>query len=203
MKHIYLICLFIAASVFTYAGEDNRAKAILDQTAKAYREAGGINILFEGTQRGTLLLKGECFYLECSGVKSWFDGETQWSYVEENEEVTVSNPSPKELQSINPYSFIGLYKQGYQYHIGPLKQYKGNNITEINLQAENPQQNIQHATLYVSNKDGQPFFIKITDCNKNTNSIEINSLKKGLNLPDNRFVFDKKKYPQAEIIDLR
>ena len=39
MKHIYLICLFIAASVFTYAGEDNRAKAILDQTAKAYREA--------------------------------------------------------------------------------------------------------------------------------------------------------------------
>ena len=93
MKHIYITCLLLL-STFALANtsQDNRAKTILDHTADAYRKAGGIHILFGGTQQGILLLKGECFYLECGGVKSWFDGKTQWSYVEQNEEVTVSHP---------------------------------------------------------------------------------------------------------------
>ena len=92
MKHIYITCLLLlSAFALANASQDNRAKTILDHTADAYRKAGGIHILFGGTQQGILLLKGECFYLECGGVKSWFDGKTQWSY-----------------QSVCPYQFVCL-----------------------------------------------------------------------------------------------
>ena len=202
-----ILCLYCFAG--TQAQKDTRARQLLDRTAAIFT-GSGVQIDFSIQNmpnttpvNGTILIKGDKFRLETPSSITWFDGKTQWSYLVDNQEVNISNPTPEELQSINPYAFIGLYKQGYQYSIGSLKQYKGKSVTEINLQAENPQQDIQHATLYVSDNNGQPFFIKITDCNKNITSIEVLSLKKGLNLPENQFTFDKKKYSQAEIIDLR
>ena len=44
----------------------------------------------------------------------WFDGKTQWTYVKQNGEVNISNPTAAELQAINPYNFINLYKKGYK-----------------------------------------------------------------------------------------
>ena len=56
MKHIYITCLFLlSAFALANASQDNRAKTILDHTADAYRKAGGIHILFGGTQQGILL----------------------------------------------------------------------------------------------------------------------------------------------------
>lgn len=116
MKRIYFFFLMLATSMsVVFAQKDAKAQAILDKTAAAYQKAEGIAITFGGTQKGTLLLKGSCFYLDCAGVKSWFDGKTQWSYAQQNEEVTVSNPTAEELQSVNPYALITSYKTLFNY----------------------------------------------------------------------------------------
>ncbi len=211
MKLSLLLISILCFSCFTglQAQKDTRARQLLDRTAVIFSGSGvQIDFSIQSTSNttpinGTIFIKGDKFRLETPSSITWFDGKTQWSYLVDNQEVNISNPTAEELQSINPYTFIGLYKQGYQYSIGPLKQYKGKSIAEINLQAEKPRQEIQQATLYLSSNDGQPLFIKITDCNENISSIEIISLEKDLNLPENQFVFDRKKYPQAEIIDLR
>lgn len=116
MKRIYFFFLMLATSMsVVFAQKDAKAQAILDKTAAAYQKAEGIAITFGGTQKGTLLLKGSCFYLDCAGVKSWFDGKTQWSYVQQNEEVTISNPTAEEIQSVNPYALITSYKTLFNY----------------------------------------------------------------------------------------
>ena len=61
------------------------------------------------------MLKGNKFCLESGGIKTWFDGKTQWSYVEQNEEVNVSSPTPEEIQSVNPYALLTAYKKGFNY----------------------------------------------------------------------------------------
>ena len=95
MKRIFLIgILWLSALAVTYAQQDTKAKKLLDQTTEIYQNAGGVSIHFTGSQNGKLLLDGNRFYLECGGVKSWFDGRTQWSYVSQNEEVTVSSYRP-------------------------------------------------------------------------------------------------------------
>ena len=176
MKHIYITCLFLlSAFALANASQDNRAKTILDHTADAYRKAGGIHILFGGTQQGILLLKGECFYLECGGVKSWFDGKTQWSYVEQNEEVTISNPSPEELQSINPYALINSYASLFDYRYGTRHTIKGKQGDEIIL----------------------------TPRQKGTQEFRILSYKTRQAYTDDTFRFNPKHYPDAEVIDMR
>ena len=59
-------------------------------------------------------MKGDKFLLETEGVTTWFDGRTQWSYLASSDEVNVSEPTLEELQSINPYSWLSLYKQDYK-----------------------------------------------------------------------------------------
>lgn len=71
MKRIYFFFLMLATSMsVVFAQKDAKAQAILDKTAAAYQKAEGIAITFGGTQKGTLLLKGSCFYLDCAGVKA-------------------------------------------------------------------------------------------------------------------------------------
>lgn len=202
MKHIYITCLLLLSTfALANASQDNRAKTILDHTADAYRKAGGIHILFGGTQQGTLLLKGECFYLECGGVKSWFDGKTQWSYVEQNEEVTVSNPSPEELQSINPYALINSYATLFDYRYGTRHTINGKQGDEIIL---TPRQkgDIRSIVLFISGKF-QPLYITINLSNGQTQEFRILSYKTRQAYTDDTFRFNPKHYPDAEVIDMR
>ena len=100
MKKIFLLVLLMGVALCqAVAQQDAKAESILSKMADSYRKAGGISLTFGGTQQGKLLLKGNKFCLESGGIKTWFDGKTQWSYVEQNEEVNVSSPTPEEIQS--------------------------------------------------------------------------------------------------------
>lgn len=200
MKRIYFIILLLVP-LCIFAQKDTKARQILDRTASALQQAGGIRATFEGSNNGTLLMKGEKFFLDCAGISSWFDGKTQWSYVSDNEEVTVSIPTPEELQGINPYALIQSYKNGYNY------QYKGKHTQngiighEVKLIPEH-EQSLKSITLFVTEKY-LPTYIKVEQDNGMADEIIITSCQTNQKLNDNVFVFDKKKYPNAEIIDMR
>lgn len=200
MKRIYFIILLLVP-LCIFAQKDTKARQILDRTASALQQAGGIRATFEGSNNGTLLMKGEKFFLDCAGISSWFDGKTQWSYVSDNEEVTVSIPTPEELQGINPYALIQSYKNGYNY------QYKGKHTQngiighEVKLIPEH-EQSLKSITLFVTEKY-LPIYIKVEQDNGMADEIIITSCQTNQKLNDNVFVFNKKKYPNAEIIDMR
>ena len=200
MKRIYFIILLLVP-LCIFAQKDTKARQILDRTASALQQAGGIRATFEGSNNGTLLMKGEKFFLDCAGISSWFDGKTQWSYVSDNEEVTVSIPTPEELQGINPYALIQSYKNGYNY------QYKGKHTQngiighEVKLIPEH-EQSLKSITLFVTEKY-LPIYIKVEQDNGMADEIIITSCQTNQKLNDNVFVFDKNKYPNAEIIDMR
>lgn len=100
MKKIFLLVLLMGVALCqAVAQQDAKAERILNQMADNYRKAGGISLTFGGTQHGKLLLKGDKFCLESGGIKTWFDGKTQWSYVEQNEEVNVSSPPRKKYRA--------------------------------------------------------------------------------------------------------
>ena len=192
MKRTYLLVLILFLSVSLSAQKDKQAREILDKTANALQQAGGIRATFGGTGNGTLLLKGNRFYLNSGGIQSWFDGTTQWSYLESSEEVNVSNPTPEELQTINPYALLSIYKSGYNY------KYTG---IEVILTPEN-KQDITSITLFVS-QTYQPLYIKVEQSNKSANEIIVTSYQTNQPLDNATFKFDKKKFPNAEVIDLR
>ena len=205
-----LLCIF---SSFAEAQKDVKARELLDKTAAIIDSEKGVEIKFDIASivnkqqqnkiQGCISIKKNKFFLQLPSSKTWFDGKTQWTYLPENEEVNLSTPTPEELQSINPYSFIYLYKNGYNYQYAGSKKYNGKNVLEIKLKAQSPNNTIQTVILYVNNYNYQPIYIKMEDKNKNCNTINVLSIKKDINLRDNQFVFNKAQYPNAEIIDLR
>ena len=201
MKRTYLLVLILFLSVSLSAQKDKQAREILDKTANALQPAGGIRATFGGTGNGTLLLKGNQFYLNSGGIQSWFDGKTQWSYLESSEEVNVSNPTPEELQTINPYALLSIYKNGYNYKYAGTKSRNGKQGFEVILTPEN-KQDITSITLFVS-QTYQPLYIKVEQNNKSANEIIVTSYQTNQPLDNATFKFDKKKFPNAEVIDLR
>ena len=157
----------------------------------------------QGRSTGVIRLKGEKFLLDADGVKTWFDGRTQWSYLTNSDEVNISEPTPEELQSINPYALLSVYKQGYHIKLGKADTYGGKPAYEVILTASNRKQDLQCVIIYVTKDTLQPLCISMTQKGGNSVAIRITSYKTGESYNDNLFTFDKKAYPTAEVIDLR
>lgn len=120
-----ILCLLVALCMGQAAAaqENNEARQLLDRVADTFRQAEGVEIAFEvrapeGTSEGRIRLKGEKFRLDTEGITTWFDGQTQWTYLENSDEVNVSEPTAEELQSINPYAWLAVYKDGYTLKMG-------------------------------------------------------------------------------------
>ena len=187
MKRSIKICLLSALSLQVSAQKDVKAKEVLDAVAANYEKSTGTEIIFGGTMDGSIILKGEKFVLDCGGIKSWFDGKTLWSYVEENEEVNVSSPTNDELLAINPYMMLGMYRNGTA-------------CKEVVMTPEK-NQDVKRIVADVNSKM-EPVYICIEGYNGEKQEIEIRKyLPKKTD--DSMFVFDKAKYPKVEIIDLR
>ena len=190
MKNVLLICICLFGLVLPLSAQKMDAKDILDRTATAFRQAGGIQADFT-------------VQTDADGVKTWFDGRTQWSYLANNDEVNVSEPTPEELQSINPYALLSIYRQGYHIKLGKADIYGGKPAYEVILTASNRKQDLQCVIIYVTKDTFQPLCISMTQKGGNSVAIRITSYKTGESYNDNLFIFDKKAYPTAEVIDLR
>ena len=201
MKKLIILYIIAFLPILLFAQKDTKASDILKKTEHLIQKSGGIRTVFEAREKGELWMRGDKFYLNCAGIQTWYNGKTQWSYVETNEEVNISTPTPEELQQINPYLLMKSYKSGYNY------QYKGihtiNNQTgyEIVLTPLN-QQDITSITLLIST-EYIPLYLKIEQNYQSSVEFNITAFQPSPDLSDESFTFDKNKYPDAEIIDLR
>jgi outer membrane lipoprotein-sorting protein len=178
------------------------AKSILDKAAAIVSNPSGVKAHFQmiskqfGSTNGEIAVKGNKFHATTPDATIWFDGKTQWTYMKGNEEVNVSNPSESELQSINPYNFINIYKKGFK-----LSSKTVGNSYEVHLKPTDKSRKIQEMYIIVDKNTYHPTHVKML--RKDKWSVIIISQLKATNLSDAMFQFNAKDFPQAEIIDLR
>ena len=198
MKRIGIIMVAALMSMGSFA---QSAKAVLDKAAGTITAQSGVKANFKmttanGSTSGTIAIKGKKFYATTPQAKVWFDGKTQWTYLKNNDEVNVSNPTEAQLQAINPYNFIHLYKRGYTYTMNTA----GTDYV-IHLVANSTDRKIKELFISVNKKSYQPKQVKMLQGKKWT-TFDINSIKKE-NIADSQFRFNAKDFPKAEVIDLR
>jgi outer membrane lipoprotein-sorting protein len=154
--------------------------------------------------RGNLLLKGNKFKMDSKQNTVWYNGRTQWSLLKGSDEVNVSNPTASELQTINPYSLMTSYKNDYVSVMSrPSAMYNNKNISEVSLTARSLNKQIQKVLIYIDKQTNLPVFLSITQKNRQKHEINILSCKRNVSSRDSNYSFDKKKYPNVEVIDLR
>ena len=191
----------MVAALMSMGSFAQSAKAVLDKAAATITAQSGVKANFKmttanGSTSGTIAIKGKKFYATTPQAKVWFDGKTQWTYLKNNDEVNVSNPTEAQLQAINPYNFINIYKRGYTYTMNTA----GSDYV-IHLMASNADRKIKELFILVNKKSYQPKQVKMLQGKKWT-TFDINSIKKE-NIPDSQFRFNAKDFPKAEVIDLR
>ena len=194
--------IFLTILLLSAGANAQSARTILDRAAAVVSNPSGVQASFQmiskqmGTTSGEIAVKGNKFHATTPDATIWFDGKTQWTYMKVNEEVNVSNPSEAELQAINPYNFINIYKKGFSLSSKTVGAYY-----EVHLTPTGKQRNIEEMYIIVNKKTYHPTHVKM--CRKGKWSVIIINQLKTASLSDALFQFNAKDFPKAEIIDLR
>lgn len=203
-----MVCgLFLFFSVEVVA-QSLSAREVMNRASEVFYKAGGIQAVFTVRQgggasvsQGEIQLQGQKFVLQLGGMKTWFDGRTQWSYVMENEEVNVSEPTAEELQGLNPYAWLSLYREGGRLSLGAgtAKTYVVT-VTPVSSRSQ-----IRQMVITLDKRTYYPVVVKIQHGIRDHDFTEISllDLKTRQHYADGFFRFDAKKYPHVEVIDLR
>ncbi|MCI6823274.1 MAG: hypothetical protein MR881_07315 [Bacteroidales bacterium] len=209
IKHIFLLLLCACTLMPVQA---QKAQDILDKTAGKLKNSGGIEAVFEatafkgtketGSAGGTIKVKGNKFKIESSSLTTWFDGKTQWTLLAGSDEVNVSTPTAAELQAINPYSFINIYKKGYAATLSKAA-YEGKSVHEVRLVATSKNSNMPKILLTIDPSTLLPLSVRFKNAKGDWTRIRVRSIKTGRQFADTAFTFDAKQHPGIEVIDLR
>ena len=200
MKKLSLIFVALLATLGLCAQNAAQARKILDKTASIVGRKGGAVANFSmsgkyGNSSGTIAVKGNKFNATTPQAVVWYDGKTQWTYMKKNQEVNVTTPTEAQQQSMNPYKFISIYKNGFKLGMKTV-----NGGWQIHLYATNQKRTIKEMYITVG-KDYLPKTIRMRQANGWT-TISVSNFK-AKNLSDSAFRFNAKDYPHAEVIDLR
>ena len=195
------ICYLITMVLFCTTTFAQTAKSVLDKAAANITVKSGVQANFKmsgsmGNTSGTIAVKGRKFHATTPQAIIWFDGKTQWTYMKNNDEVNVTTPTESQLQAINPYNFINLYKNGYAATLN-----KSGKDYIVHLTASSKDKKIKEMFITINKSTYHPTQVKLLQGTKWT-VFDITDLKKQ-NIADSQFRFNAKDFPQAEVIDLR
>jgi len=123
----FLTGLFlILSSLNAMAQNDAEAIRILDRFSTLALESPSVSMKFtletidqvEGTNNtisGFAILSKDRYRLELPDNIIWFNGETSWSYLPDEKEVTVAKPDRNDNSFMaRPSSIFSVYKKGYK-----------------------------------------------------------------------------------------
>lgn len=205
---------FILLATLTATVSAQNARTILDKASEAYNKAGSITVSFTLDAKdikakntysydGKAYMKGNKFKIEIPDAITWFNGNTQWVYVKDTEEVNISNPSGEELQGISPSVLFSVYKKGYNLSYKGEKRAGGKILQQVELTPQKKGADITRILVEIDKATNIFSTITLTDKSGIQNILSIKNYQTGNNIPETTFTFNKKDYPKAEIVDLR
>lgn len=203
MKKIIFI-LFAVLPFVLFAQNDReaerRVKAVVSELKQSAYD-GRFTLLYYNAQSettdkqsGDLTIKGNKFRMTLGANETKFDGRTQWVFVSEYNEVSITEPIKEELREINPLAMI-------EYYVSKDKISQGEDGA-INFYPTDPKESEYFRIELRLNKANLPTRLVIYQKNGDKITLVWDSLNK-TKVNDDYFVLDVAKYPNVEVNDLR
>lgn len=205
MKQSKTYLTFLLTVLFsTLTATAQNASAIIEKASNKFASCKSISATFAlidngHSQNGSITVAGNKFVINTPQLSTWFDGKTQWSYSPQANEVNITTPSADELQQINPFAIISGFRTDF--NAKTLKSAKG--TYKLQLTPKKANQSIKNVELTLNSSTYFPTLIVITAKNNTKATIKVKTINTGGTLNASTFVFDAKKHPGVEIVDLR
>lgn len=220
MSKLFSGLLIMASFFFTATAQvpkgmgasDPAAKKVLDGVSSKFKTYKTVQAKFSlkvensagknlGVKTGNVYMKGSKYRISVTGQEIFSDGSNVWTYDKASNEVTISRLDPS-ANSLTPQKlFTNFYDKDFLYKLnGPVKL-NGKSLKEIELTPIDKTKAFHKVLVYVDNNSINT--TKIFEKNGNRYTYSTNSLTPNAVVPDATFVFDAKKYPGVEVVDLR
>lgn len=211
MKRLILLLfsLFTLSSLHLSRAQD--PMKVLDIAAERIRKAGNVKIeykagLFAGATEkasasGTMWLQGSKMKLDVDGIVTWYDGKTRWCYLPSANEVNIDEPSKKEMASMNPYTFMDIYKKGFKMTVKETVL-RGDAVYEVYLKARYAKMDVKEVYVDIRKSDYQPLCIRVREDN-DWQRVSVLNFQGNVKLDDGFFTFPEKDYPNVLVNDMR
>lgn len=209
MKSVLTLSLILLfSSVFAQQNADELLKKVIDKT-KSY---SALKVDFEyrmlntdagidEVKEGVVYVKGDAYKLVMAGQTVISDGETIWTYLEDSEEVMISDAAEGE-DNITPSSILTSYYEDHKisYLNSRRNEIEGQETLELK-----PQEGKKFAKIHIT-IDKAKLQIKsfsIFDNGGNEFVYSLNSMEEMKEAQENFFTFDEAAYPEVDVIDMR
>jgi outer membrane lipoprotein-sorting protein len=212
--------LFIVASLLiacnTSAQNDQKAQQLLEEASKKMQSFQTISATFNFTMdnakmnikeknSGSLLMKGKKYQVKLPemGMQVFSDGITVWNFMQDANQVTISNAGDESQGVIDPTSIFNVYQEGYTYKFIEDKTTGGKVISYIELLPLD--KNKEFTKLTVGIEKARMIVNSLVTHGKDGNLYGIYVLEIKTNQPiaDSEFVFNKEQHKDIEIVDFR
>jgi len=205
MKKLFFLLLMLPCVL---VAQDQKAKSILDQLSKKTKSYTSIEAKFTNTfsstvtdinekQSGTLFLKDDSYRLEMEAQTIICDGETNWIYLEDEEEVNITEIDDEENE-LNPSKIFTIYENGYKYKF--VKEDNKNYQIDLFPNESGPFLKVE---LFIDKTKMQISSFTMIDKQGSQYKYDIDSFITNKEMSNDFFVFKTADYPNVDIIDLR
>jgi outer membrane lipoprotein carrier protein len=214
MKKLIAPILFLIG-ISLYAQQDPEAKKILDRVSEKNKQYTTIQSDFElsienrreditTSNKGSIKIKGQKYYLESPGTKVYFDGNTLWTYMEDVKEVSISEPDKSSGDFLeNPTMIFDFYTRDFKYRlVGEVKLDAGW-MYEIDLFPIDLDQPYSRFKIFITRDSEEIYKVSAIGKDGVDYTATIKNTKYNLPLNDEIFTFHPEKYKGVEIIDMR
>jgi outer membrane lipoprotein carrier protein len=210
-KLVLIIFTSILLTFNVFSQNDPKATSILDRFSSVASSAPSVSMKFmlvtidqkqntKDSLAGSVILCRDSYKLDLPDNIIWFNGEISWSYLLDEQEVTITKPNKKDnsFQS-QPSMIFSMYKKGYKTRLVDEKQDSytidlypvdiKNDIIRVRLVIEKPSLALQ--SFEYKKRDGIIITLLVNDYD----------LKE---IPDQGiFTFPQGKYKNVDINDIR
>lgn len=204
MKKVITYFFLVTAFFFTHA-QDKKAKDLLDEVTAKVKSYENISIDFKYTlsnakeninqeSKGTVIMKGNQYYLNFMGATKIFDGKKTYTISPEDEEVTISKVDASDENAITPSKMLTFFSSGYKYSMDIVQDVKGRKIQYIKLIPISSKDQRKEILLGIDVQTKHIYNLIEQGKNGTKTTLTVNSFKTNLPLSKNQFTFDESKY---------
>lgn len=218
MKKYLMLAVLVLAMIGVNAqpggSNDPNAKKVLDGVSAKFKTFKGVQANFtlqvedakgkvQGSKKGNVYMKGAKYRVSITGQEIFCDGNNVWTYDKAANEVTITKFDVS-ANAITPQKlFTNFYDKDFLYKLNGDKKVGAKSLQEIEMTPVDKTKAFHKVYVYVDKTAKTINATKVLEKNGNKYTYTVNSMNGNAAISDAQFVFDKKKYPGVEEVDLR
>ena len=218
MKRILYSLFFLTISITTVSAQgknDPDAKKLLEAVTNKFKSFKSVEAKFTlkienaagkvlGSKTGTVYMKGMKYRVSITGQEIFCDGTNVSTYDPSTKEVTITKVDPSS-NSITPQKIFAddSYDKDFLYKLNDDKVVAGKTIQEVELTPTDKTKPFFKVVVDVDKTSKTIYNTKIFEKTGERYAYSVSNMNTTTPVADNVFIFDAKKYPGTEVVDLR